>query len=86
MRLLRALQHPFRGYGLYGRRFDREDVNAWVGDVQHTLRDRPAELQLFNWEPPMDTATNLLAAFTEEQSIRRMQRRLRQLDKVIERL
>lgn len=84
-RLLRAIQNPLGAPTLYGRNFHGEDVASWIAEVKHTLRDRPADLRLFNYEgPPNETYIKAIAMLTGEHHLARMRRRLRQLDKVIE--
>ncbi len=86
VKLLGGLRNPLHGYALYGRRFEGEDVSAWIAEVRDLLRDYPEYVALFHREPPIDQAVTLLAMATGEHNVRRLQRRLRQLDKVIERL
>lgn len=86
LRLLRALRDPLVvSATLYRRRFHGEDVASWIEDVRHTLREHKSDLALFDYEgPPVEFFVTAMATLGGEH-VRRMERRLRQLDKVIER-
>jgi len=98
-KILAALRDPAYAIRTYGRIPTDEDVDSWEENVRDHLRDKGDLLKLFDYEPleaqppsgslkDLLTLKGLAAAYARphERLVTRVERRLAQLDKVIERL
>jgi hypothetical protein len=85
--LLRAARNPLGGYATFGRQVDDATVRSWEANVKHVLRDDTSRLSLFTYAPltPGSRFTvALVDNLTGQRRTKRLERRLGQLDKVIE--
>jgi hypothetical protein len=88
--ILRAIKDPFSaGLWAFDNRPSRKDVEPWRIAVDHLLRDRDDLRNIFNYEPPRmigDEMSTVLADSFGGRQIRVLERGLRQLDRVLERV
>jgi hypothetical protein len=88
--ILRAIKDPFSaGLWVFDKRPSRKDVKPWRIAVDHLLRDRDDLRNIFNYEPPRmigDEMSTVLADCFGGRQIRVLERGLRQLDRVLERV